>query len=79
MYYYRARDYGSNTGRFLSEDPLGHTGDSIDRRARRRRFVDSSPERIVFNVSIPDPCENATLQLLPVRLGYFVIPPTAPP
>jgi len=26
LYYYRARYYDQNTGRFLTEDPLGHTG-----------------------------------------------------
>jgi len=30
LYYYRARYYDQNTGRFISEDPLGFDGDAVD-------------------------------------------------
>ena len=39
LYYYRARFYNSQTGRFISEDPIGFAGDDIN----LYRYVTNSP------------------------------------
>ena len=78
LYYYRARFYDSNTGRFLSEDPIGLLGTD----ANLYRYVGNSPVSFVdYSGTTPEGLKltlfGGGLATAGVIIGSIACPPCA--